>query len=353
MLSGIRVLDLSRLLPGPACAWYLSGMGAVVDRVESVRGGDPTRALPPFQDGVSVFFRSLACGVRSACVDLRHVEGQRAIKRIVHGYDVLLDGFKPGVLERAGLGPSILHELNPKLVIARLSGFGQTGPWSQRPGHDLNYVGLAGLLHAAPDVNDLAVPSVLSADMGGALVTAMGVCAALVERERTGRGRVLDVSLTEAALSLHAPFVASLSAEGRGARPSGELLTGMVPVYGTYRCADGRWLTVGALEPKFQKSLQAHLGTVEREALTEVFATRSRDAWVDLLQSACVGPVMDIPELIDHPQLAARGALARVGRSTFVRPPFAADGWQSRRAPRLGEHTEEILRGGGVDLATL
>ena len=357
-LDGVRVLDLSRLLPGPACTWYLAGQGARIDRVEPTRIGDPTRALPPFQDGVGVFFAALNAGDRSLALDLRHPSAPAVLARLLPHYDVLVEGFRPGVLEALGLGPDVLAQRVPRLVVARLSGFGQTGPWASRAGHDLNYQALAGVLAMAGLNADGAphAPPVQAADLGGALLAAFGIVSALLARERTGRGRVLDVSLAEAALSLVSPHVSTLTAEARPARPGGELLTGAVPVYGTYRCKDGRWITVGALEPRFQAALAAEVGPIDQAALREVFATRDRDDWVDALEEACAAPVLDPGELADHPQLAARGAVQRLGRTTFVRPPLAPADWAVGDVAKLGQHSAEILGEAGFsaeDLAAL
>lgn len=351
-LEGIRILDLSRLLPGPACTWYLAGQGARIDRVEPPRGGDPTRSLPPLQEGIGVFYRALNAGDRSLALDLRSPEAPAVLARLLPHYDVLVDGFRPGVLEKLGLGSERLRTDFPRLVVARLSGFGQDGPWSSRPGHDLNYVGLAGMLgFSTPTPEAPAVPPLQAADLGGALVAAFGVCAALVARASTGRGRVLDVSLTEAALSMMAPHIATLTADGREPRPGGEMLTGALPIYGTYRCADGRMLTVGALEPQFQAALSAQVGPVDQASLRAAFAARPRDAWVELLAGACVGPVLLPSELADHPHFRARGAVRRLGRTSFVRPPLAPSDWRPGAVARLGEHTDAILDEAGLGAA--
>ncbi len=350
-LDGVRVLDLSRNLPGPACSWVLAGMGAQVDRVETPGVGDPTRHVPPFVEGAGAFFSAVSRGKRSVGVSLRHPEGPGVIARLAERYDVLIDGFRPGVLEAAGIGPAVLHARNPGLVIARISGFGQTGPWAQRPGHDINYVGLTGLFSgAAEGPAGLAMPTVQVADVGGALVAATGICAALYRREKTGRGEVIDVSLAEAALALLAPHVTSLTAEGRAPAPQGEFLTGSLPVYGTYRCADGKWLTVGALEPKFQASLASQTGAMSRAELEAVFATRPRDAWVELLADACVGPALDPGELADNAHLAARGAVERLAGVSWVRPPLGGPATEGA-VPALGEHTDVVLGEAGFSAA--
>ena len=175
MLDGVRVLDLSRLLPGPAATAWLAGQGAVVDRVEAPGRGDFTRHIPPFVDGMGSYFCATSRGKRSLALDLRRPEAGALIRSILPTYDVLVEGFKPGVLEAMGLGPDVLHAVNPRLVIARISGFGQTGPWSDRPGHDVNYLGLAGVLHATGrSPEGIVLPTVQVADMGGAMIAAAG-----------------------------------------------------------------------------------------------------------------------------------------------------------------------------------
>lgn len=347
-LAGVRVLDLSRLLPGPACTWMLQGLGAAVDRVEAPVGGDFARHVPPFVDGVGAYFASISRGKRSLALDLRRPEAIEALLAILPAYDVVVEGFKPGVLEAMGLAPERMLARRPGLVVARLSGYGQTGPWRDRPGHDVNYVGLAGgILPSGHDEHGPVVPFAQNADLGGAMAAAMGIAAALFDRERTGRGRVLDVSLTEAVLTMLAPQVTGFSAEGRDPTPGGEVLSGGLPVYGTYACADGRWLTVGALEPKFRMALAGKVGAVERPDLAAAFRTRPRDAWVALLEDACTGPALAISELADHPQLRDRGAVLRAGRTTWVRPVLA-DAIVDGPVPGLGEHTEIVLAEGGL-----
>lgn len=346
-LTGVKVLDLSRMLPGPLCTWYLSGMGALIDRIETPGSGDYTRHMPPFQDGVGVFFAALNRGDRSCILNLRKPEGVQAFRQLLGRYDVLVEGFRPGVMEKLGLVPDELVSAFPQLVVARITGFGQTGPWAFRPGHDINYVGLAGL----PGWNDNGVlPPAQIADTSGALVAAMGICGALYQREKTGRGQVLDVSLTEAALGVVGPHVSTLTAENRNAKPDGELLSGMLPTYGVYQCMDGGWLTVGALEPKFQAALQATVGGISRPELSAVFRTKSRDEWVAILDGACVGPSLGVSELADHPQHMARGALMRCGHTSFVVPPFSDDHWKAGAVPKAGQHSREILREAGCSI---
>lgn len=352
-LDGVRVLDLSRLLPGPACTWYLLGLGASVDRVEAPGAGDMTRHMPPLVDGVGAWFAAVSRGKRSVAIDLRRDEGRALVRELVPRYDVLVEGFRPGVLEEMGLAPDVLHAVNPRLVVARLSGYGQTGPWRDRPGHDLNYVGESGLLALPSHVGGApALPANQVADFGAALVAAMGIASALYERERTGTGRVLDVALAEAALSQLAPVIAGFDAECREPIAGGELLTGGLPLYRTYRCQDGRFITVGALEPKFQQQVAAATGTLDADALAAVFLTRPAADWAARLGDACVGTVRELRELADHPQHAARGAVVRSSGTSWVVPPFGRFD-AAARVPRLGEHTTDVLAEAGLTLGSI
>lgn len=351
-LEGVRVVDLSRLLPGPACTWYLHGLGAEVIKVEEPAGGDYLRHVPPFgEDGVGVWFSALNAGKRSIALDLRAPAHRAALRALLGRADVLLEGFRPGVMARLGLDPDELSRSFPRLVIASLSGYGQTGPLAPEPGHDLNYVGLAGLLalparhEGVPDV-----PGVQVADLaGGALTAALGIVAALFERARTGRGRWLDLSMTEGAMALAVTELASAWA-GQPARPGEGTLTGGLPNYSVYRCQDGRLLSVAALEPRFWEALGRAIGEVpiERDALAALFASRPRDAWVAALGGACVAPVLELDEVSEHPQHRARGAVVGEGTGRRLRPPFlgAAVG---ESAPALGQHTEAELRASGFD----
>jgi alpha-methylacyl-CoA racemase len=344
-LTGVSVLDLSRMLPGPLCSWYLQGLGATVDRVESVEVGDLTRSIPPFEDGVGVFFGALNRGNRSCALNLRHPDGLSALRALIPHYDVLIEGFRPGVMEAIGFPMEALKALNPRIVVARLSGYGQTGPWAQRPGHDVNYVGLAGLPNWG---ENCATPAAQIADTAGAQVAALGVVSALFGRHATGEGAVLDISLAEAALGVMGPHIAMASQERRAANPGRELLTGLLPSYGTYLCGDGKWLTVGALEPKFQAELSAQVGSLTRDDLRSVFRSQPRDEWCELLAKACVGPSLEPDEIAQHPQHAFRDSARKLGQATFVRPPFSGADWHTGTVPDLGQHSREILVEAGV-----
>jgi alpha-methylacyl-CoA racemase len=355
MLDGVRILDLSRLLPGPACSWFLSEMGAEVTCVEPLKGTS-ARQLPPYTRAGHAgalegsYFTALHGGKRSLAIDFRHPETSTLILGLVASYDVLIEGFKPGVLEQMGLSPDRLHNENPDLVIARISGYGQSGPWAQRPGHDLNYLSVAGALAGVShDDEGHAIYALQISDLSGAMVAAMGICAALFERARsstqeaTQRGRVLDISLCESALALSAPLFFGLQngSPKREPHPRGEVLNGGIPSYRTYRCADGRWLSLGALEPKFLNRVQSILGA-DPATWADVFLTAPLSSWVETLSDACSAPVLSYAELIEHPQHQSRGSIQRDETDLcWIRAPFSSTPLQP--PPRLGEHTWEIL----------
>lgn len=353
-LVGVRVLDLSRLLPGPACTWYLQGLGAEVIKVEDPAGGDYVRHVPPYDNrGLGVWFAALNGGKRSVALDLKQAPHRAALRALIARADVLLEGFRPGVMARLGLDPVELVASYPRLVLASLTGYGQTGPWAAMPGHDLDYCGVAGALSLAarhegvPDVPGLQVADLA----GGALTTALAIVAALYERERTGKGQWLDCAMMDGTLAMVGHLISAAAASGARPAPGGETLTGGVPSYGVYRCADGGLVALGALEPKFWAAFCAMVGAevpMEREAIALVMATRSRDAWVSMGGDACIAPVLELDEVAAHPQVAARGLITGEGEGTRVRPPFPGS-HAAGDAPLLGEHTASELAAVGFD----
>ena len=356
-LDGVRVLDLSRLLPGPMCSWYLGSLGADVVRVEAPGGHDYTRTMPPLVQGRSVFFASVNRGKRSVAIDVRKPGGRDAFLTLCETADVVVEGFKPGTLSRQGLDPKMLVQRFEQLIVASISGYGQTGPLATEPGHDLNYLGLAGVtaasLHDAQGVPPTPFP--IADVAGGALTAALGIAAAVAGVARGGRGRHLDISMTEGALACFGPFLAMAAGEGRAHRPGNEMLTGALGSYRAYRCADDKVLCVGALEPKFWmriRELAPEVPAMPSPAkLAEVLATRDRDAWVELLTGCCVGPALDATEVAAHPQHVARGAFDDYFGVPLANSPF---GWApSSEVPAVGQHTRELLEPLGVDVDAL
>ena len=351
-LAGVKVLDLSRLLPGPMCSWYLRGLGADVVKLEQPGIGDYLRHVPPYApDGTGAWFSVLNAGTRSVVVDLHTPEGPAAVLDMIaaHGFDVVVEGFRPGVMARLGLDPAALVQRFPKLVVASISGFGQDGPMVDLPGHDIGYVGFTGSLATAARPGGVpTLPAVQVADMaGGALTAAMRVCAALFARERTGIGAWLDVSMTWGALALMAPVLGEVAVTGADVAPGGELLTGALAVYGVYSCADGGLLALGAVEPKFQRALAEGLGLelpLERPAIATRLATAPRDHWAEVLARACATAVLRPQEVLDAALHRQRGAVVGEGTAARVCPPFPGPhAWVTAPAPQLGAHTKELI----------
>jgi crotonobetainyl-CoA:carnitine CoA-transferase CaiB-like acyl-CoA transferase len=360
-LKGLRVLDLSRLIPGPFCTLILSDLGASIDKVEDPHVGDYLRVFPPLKNGLSGRFIALNRDKRSICLDLKKPDGRDTLLRLARNYDVVVETFRPGVLDRLGVGFAALSEVNPRIVLCSISGYGQNGPLRDRAGHDLNYVSLAGVTGmAGPSENVPPTPPIQLADVaGGALWGAVGILSALIGVQRTGRGRHLDVSMCEGALAFMLPDLGNYDAGGVPPKRGGELLNGGSPAYGVYRTQEGRFVSVGALEPKFWSALNEKLGrkvdlselvatgeqaTRVKGELQAIFATRTRDEWEAHFAGAdvCVEPVLSPDEIEKHPQHQARQLFFPVGPYKQMRTPFGtADGHQV--PPMLGEHTADIL----------
>ena len=345
-LTGIRVLDLTRLLPGAYCTLLLADMGAEVIKVEEPGTGDYMRWSPPVVDGQSALFDVLNRDKKSIALDLKDPGGRDALLRLVETADVLVEGNRPGVMERLGLGWSVLHDRNRKLVMCSITGYGQDGPFAQRAGHDLNYMAIAGALGLNGPRDGAPVPlSVQVADVGGGgMQAAVEILGAVVGVQRGGEGCHMDVAMTDGALRWLALAFAARAA-GEPVARGDQRLAGRYACYRVYECRDGRYYSVGALEPKFWAAFCAAIGRpdlVERQysedlatqrEVEEVFATRTRDEWEQVLgpADACCEPVLDLDEVPSHPQVAARGVLTKSGRG-----------------PRLGEHTEAILKEVGL-----
>ena len=344
MLEDISILDLSRLLPGPYCTWLLRGLGATVDRVEPIKG-DPARFVPPKIGDVGSYFASFACGARSLALDFRHPGASALLLELVQHYDVLVEGFRPGVLEAIGLSPQILHHHDPGLIIARISGYGQNGQWAQVPGHDINYASVAGLLACSSlTEHGPALPPAQIADVSGAQIAALQISAALYARTRGKERTIIDVSLSHSALATNAATINAAVSSGCAVIPGGESLTGGLSIYGCYICADGSWISVGAIEDKFRDRLLELTNRLDRASLKQLFLTHPRHHWLSVLNDACVTPVLQPAEVIDHP------AVGYAYRDGFVQPPT---GVIQGLAPNLGQHSAEMLRDIGWEEARI
>jgi alpha-methylacyl-CoA racemase len=363
-LAGLRVLDFTRHLPGPYATLLLSDMGAQVDKLEEP-GGEPNRALPYGAEEQASYFAGLNRGKRSLVLNLKAPGVSAAVLRLAGHYDVLVEGFRPGVLERLGLGHQALQRTHPRLVVCALSGFGQTGPDRLRAGHDLGYQARAGLVGYGGGAGGPAIPGPQVADIGGALFAVVGILASLQERARTGRGRVVDVALAEAATAfLHMHLAAHLAGGlplGRGT----DLLNGGLPCYRLYRTADGRHLAVAALEPRFFAALCERLGRPElaapayaggaesaevHRALEALFASAPLSTWEARLAGldACVEPVREAAEVPNDAQFQARGLFVpdAVGERRMA-TPLRFGPLPETPSPGVGVHTRVVLAEAG------
>jgi len=354
-LRGIRVVELAGIGPGPFACMLLADLGADVIRVAR-RGA---QVLPG---------NALNRGRPALAADLKNPRDLQRVRTLADRADVLIEGYRPGVTERLGLGPDELTTRNPRLVYARMTGWGQQGPLAQRAGHDINYLGLTGALHAIGEAGGKPIPPLnLVADFGGgALYCVVGILSALLERAGSGRGQVVDVAMVDGAASLMAMtygmFSEGVWADERGANA----LDGGAPFYGTYACSDGKYVAVGSLEPQFYAALGATLGVelpdqqdrstwpALRKTLTETFAQHPRDHWAEVFAGvdACVTPVMSLTEAATGVHLAARGTLVQTGERT---EPAAAPRF-SRTPGRHGappdepdELPAEVLSDWGID----
>ena len=365
-LDGVRVLDFTRLLPGGFGTGLLADLGAEVVKIEQPGVGDYMRWMEPKIGDESAASWVTDRGKRSIGVDLKSPQGVEVVRRLARTADALIESFRPGVLDRLGVGYEALRAENPRLVYCSISGYGQDGPLRREPGHDLNYIGRAGILSVTGAHDGLpAIPGVQVADLGGgALLALVGLLAALVRAGRTGEGEYVDVSMTDGAFALLSVHLGDYFASGLVPERERMLLNGRYPSYNVYACADGKHLTVGALEPQFFEALceavgrhdlaSTHLDPEAVPVWRDLFLTRSRDEWLESCEGteACVGPVNDFAEANDDPQLRHRrmvvelehptaGAFRQVGPPLKLREHPAEIGGPP---PRLGEGTREFLR---------
>ncbi|ROL93783.1 CaiB/BaiF CoA-transferase family protein [Pseudomonas protegens] len=369
-LASLKVLDFSTLLPGPFASLLLADMGAEVLRIESPTRMDLLRVLPPHDQGVSASHAYLNRNKRSLALDLKRPEALEVIRQLLQDHDILLEQFRPGVMERLGLGYEALKAINPRLIYVSITGYGQTGPYKDRAGHDINYLALAGLASQTGRRDQGPLPlGIQAADIaGGSLHGVIGLLAAVIARQHSGQGQHLDISMTDCVFSLNAMAGAGYLACGVEPGMEQQVLNGG-SFYDYYRSRDGRWLSVGSLEPVFMQQLCQALGRPElaaqglsplpeqQRALKQALQIEfEKHDFAQLCQlfaglDACVEPVLSLAEAVEHPQLQARQLLSQVPRedgslqTQMACPLKFSDGLPEPRhiGARLGAHSDQVL----------
>lgn len=370
-LEDIVVLDFTRLLPGPFCTQLLANLGADVIKIEDLQLGDYMRSVPPLVDGVSYPFVMVNRGKRSLVVDLKTPEGQEIIRKLARRADVVVEQFRPGVMARLGADYDGLAFMNPKLVYCSFSGYGQTGPYKDLPGHDLNFEALAGILAVTGTKENRrpAIPGVPIADLASGFNAALAILASLRTRDRTGRGEFIDISIHDTAVTLLVLGLARYLATGEEPLPGETLLTGTFPFYALYETRDGRWISVATVEPKFwvrmcvlvgapELSDQQFADESERAAVAETLAARFREKplaeWERIFEPERlpIAGVKRVAEVVNDPHVRARGLLPSVDvpglrKLQVIAHPAKHSVTRTKNpalVPKRGEHTEEILK---------
>jgi alpha-methylacyl-CoA racemase len=376
-LAGLRVVEIGGLGPAPFCAMVLADLGADVLRIERPDkaplippDAPPDAAAPGAAAPAGPSFDFLSRGRPCAAIDLKHPEGAALVRRLTGGADAFVEGFRPGVAERLGIGPDDLRAANPRLVYGRMTGWGRSGPLADQPGHDLNYLSIAGVLGHIGRVGQPPTPPLnLVADFGGGgLLLALGICAAIVERATSGEGQVVDAAMIDGSALLMAPIFGAAATGFWSDRRGTNLLDSGAPFYDCYECADGGYVAVAAIEPQFYAALLDGLDLAGaglpdqhdqtgwpalRERFDATFRTRTRDEWAEhfAARGACVTPVLTMSEAMEHPQPTAWGTFVDVGgaRQPGPAPRFSrTPGHVSRPPSPPGADTTEALTAWGI-----
>ncbi|HKB82105.1 MAG TPA: CaiB/BaiF CoA-transferase family protein [Burkholderiales bacterium] len=369
-LSGIRVLDLTRLLPGPVCTLHLADLGADVIKIEDTGAGDYARTLGAAPGKTAPVFAAINRNKRAMRLDLKKREGVEVFLKLARDADAVVEGFRPGVVDRLGVGYAACCEVNPRIVYCAISGYGQTGPYHDIAGHDVNYCGYAGFIDQVGNAHeDPAIPNIQIADiLGGGVVPAMGILAALLDAQRSGKGRYVDVAMTEGVLAHNLQALAAVALTGKAHPRGADFLSGREPCYSVYRTADGRYMAVGALEWKFWERVcdvfarpdlkDCHWEKRTRDAkwgkeqTAAIFASKPQAHWTTKFAGVdcCVTPVLSLEESFSDPQILARDMVSHAGGTVQFAPPLKMSEYEfavERPAPDAGQHTDEILQEAG------
>jgi len=367
---GVRILDLSRLLPGPLCSMLFADFGADVIKIEDPKGGDYIRQWPPFIGKSSGFHVVLNRNKRSLTLNLKDPKGREIFLQLVRSADVVLESFRPGVMEKLGIGYETLKAVNPRLIYCSITGYGREGIRAHRAGHDINYLAVSGVLSYSGKNGEPVLPGVQIGDIGGgSLLAAFGITTALYRREKTGEGDFVDVSMTDGLLLFHTLRWGKFLADGKVPKPGDDMLNHGLACYNIYPTKDGRYMSLGALEPQFWKAFCQAVGHPEWytpayfepgphqeeliKAITEIFMERTQSEWIEFFSrvDCCCEPVRNLDEVINDKELAARGLVVNMIHEHYgayrqlgsVLRCVNARSMIRGHAPELGEHTEEIL----------
>ena len=381
-LEGIKVLDLSRLAPGPYCSMLLADFGADVTLVEAVPGASAKLGGGGMRRSESAeraaAYNALSRGKKSIALNLKEEKAREIFYEMVKGADVVLEGFRPGVVKRLGVDYDTLSQINPRIICCSLSGFGQTGPYSNLVGHDINYISVGGALGVTgrPGTPP-AIPINLVADFaGGGMHAALAICIAIIAREKTGRGQNVDIGMSDGVLSLMTSAFTGYFSNGNVIKPGEFLLNGAVPWYNTYECSDGRWFSIGSIEPHFYEALCRVLGTEEylerqhdqsvypemKAKWDGIFKTRTADEWMDVMSQydICAAPVLEMDRVVTDPHNLARGMVVEVDSPVGKVKQIGVGaklsdtpGKVRSTGPLIGQHTDEILGELGYDASAI
>jgi len=355
-LAGIRILDLSRLLPGPYLTQLLADLGAEAIKIETPRLGDYARIAPP-EMGLGGMFAAVNRGKKSVAVNYRNPRGREIFLKLAATADVILEGFKPGSVKKWGIDYEAVSTVKPDIVYCSLSGYGQEGPYRDRAGHDLNYLAVGGALALNARAGEAPLPYGLpAADLSGGMLAAIAILSALVGRGKTGRGMYLDMALLDGVISWMTPLAGGAYFNGLGISASSHPLLGGLPCFNIYETADGKYITLATIEPTFWADFCTRVARPDLIArrfdrtigseLAALFRQRPRAEWLELFadSEACVEAVNSFEEILEHPQVKARGYVrAEYGQPVGMNSPFVFARREVQPVPALGEQTREIL----------
>jgi crotonobetainyl-CoA:carnitine CoA-transferase CaiB-like acyl-CoA transferase len=374
-LSGLRILDLSRLLPGPYCTMMLADLGAEVIKIEEPGKGDYLRDFPPKLRKESVYFLSVNRNKKSITLNLKKDRSKEIFRELVKTADVVLESFRPGVMDKLGLGYETLRKINPQIIFCSISGYGQDGPFVEKAGHDISYLSIAGITGFTGTKDGRPVlPGIQIADIGGGgMLAAYSILAAVIARQKIGKGQYIDISMMDGAMSWLSMIAGKYFADGIGPKPAAEMFNGRYAFYNVYKTKDDKYITLGAFEPQFWSAFCSAVGKPDfikdqyaqggraDEIIAEVariFMRRTRDEWVEFLTDVdcCCAPVNTLDEAFSHPQVVHRQMVVEMkhpveGLFRMLNFPGKFSETPSKMElspPVLGEHNEEVFRELGI-----